>query len=83
MLFHAIPIRALIVSVAPKGDPMGNEIVEMYFAAINDRNVAAIRNMVCDDTEWSAPGGVVVRGPTRWSVFCLPTSRPSPTPGTS
>jgi len=41
----------------------GEEMIELYFAAVNDRNWAAIRNMVCDDTEWSAPGGVVVRGP--------------------
>jgi len=48
---------------------MGEEMVELYFAAVNDRNMEAVRNMVCEDTEWSAPGGVVLRGPDQVTGF--------------
>lgn len=49
-------------------DP-SKEITELCFAALNDRNWSALRNLICDDTEWTAPGGVVLHGPDQVMTF--------------
>jgi steroid delta-isomerase-like uncharacterized protein len=48
---------------------MGEEMIELYFAACNDRNMTAIRNMLTDDIEWTAPGGVSLKGPDQCVAF--------------
>lgn len=48
---------------------MGEELIEMYVAALNDRNAAALRGMLCNDIELTAPGGVSLQGPEQVMAF--------------